>query len=201
MPSNASARRGPRDERYCTALTEHHIPLPSAGHGHRPDAASTVPTSACGQHRPVTVERSVGEPLVDAKRAAVIANASRGHGTLGPLPPSDTAVQHRAATRLTLPVLLSVRQQHGRNNGSHRMLSHDNRPRSRQARSRASLRSFAWSSALDHQYAIHSMDAEILCPRGIRTLVRIIGAPFRVHMLIDYGTFGVGSTSRAHYRA
>ncbi|GAB3939161.1 hypothetical protein GCM10027614_20770 [Micromonospora vulcania] len=35
-----------------------------------------------------------------------------------------------------------------------------------------------------------------MCPRGIRTLVRIIGAPFRVHMLIDYGTFRVGSTSR-----
>ncbi|WP_433653627.1 zinc ribbon domain-containing protein [Micromonospora zamorensis] len=42
----------------------------------------------------------------------------------------------------------------------------------------------------------------MVCVRGgIRTLVRIIGAPFRVHMLIDYGTFRVGSTSRAHYRA
>ncbi|WFE53164.1 hypothetical protein [Micromonospora sp. WMMD1155] len=42
----------------------------------------------------------------------------------------------------------------------------------------------------------------MVCVRGgIRTLARIIGAPFRVHMIIDHGTFRVGSTSRAYYRA
>ncbi|MEH0972357.1 alkaline phosphatase PhoX [Micromonospora sp. CPCC 205546] len=43
-------------------------------------------------------------------------------------------------TRLA-PPRLSIRQQHGRNDRSHRTLSHDNRPRSRQARPRVSLRS------------------------------------------------------------